>query len=691
MRYSSLLLTLLASSIVACSSYGQDRELVDNSTDDVHAPDYNELNLAAGTMTLYEVQVRAANACRPDLGSPAQRDACRAKLSPKVTYRAEGMSCPNLGDLEAIRLGTLDDMLEPTADYRAGITVRYVNEKVGANTLWLMPLFPNNDQWAIPDPCDNLGSPYAVRDYMHAAGTLSRACINQSRDEYSSKPCWANNEVDRVVTEAHSRGMKVMLDVALNHFGHNYLMYDATDFSTLRERVARGEDLSRLWDYSATFEPSLLRPELLDTPEALERVAASNPARRLELDTLRKRCPKLTGDELVRGYNVWRVALDNERAGFDCHNVSLEVGAPGFYMGGNRWDPSTRLGDNFQNNWKDVKFIFHREENTAHSWEFVRDREYLFRVLNYWVSRGVDGFRFDHTTDPDGGMDSNEWKYLIGKVDYYAWRRGQARPVYLAEEFHEQMEMNKVVDILTEGYVGDMTGRNGITKNTSHIEQVVNNADRFNGHAFVMAALETHDETRLTDGSGFNMWTGAGFFGIGAAQHATPMLLMGQEFGEDWGLGFRKSTLIASRFVGHGNYRDADSLVDYYHRLLTQRLRYENRALVSPDYAFLRSRWDGKPDQRIFAQARWTHVGGSNVVFVLHNLWEQNVEQSFYIDPSVASAMALRDDYRYQLVDVLSGKPAGSCHTGAQLRSDLYVKMDASTRAQWLRLEACSN
>ena len=66
-------------------------------------------------------------------------------------------------------------------------------------------------------------------------------------------------------------------------------------------------------------------------------------------------------------------------------------------------------------------------------------------------------------------MGSNEWKYLLGKVSFYAEKRGQARPVYLAEEFTDQEEMNKVVDILTEGYVHDMTGREGVTKNTSHV------------------------------------------------------------------------------------------------------------------------------------------------------------------------------------------------------------------------------
>jgi hypothetical protein len=103
--------------------------------------------------------------------------------------------------------------------------------------------------------------------------------------------------------------------------------------------------------------------------------------------------------------------------------------------------------------------------------------------------------------------------------------------VYLAEEFHEQMEMNKVLDVMTEGYVGDMTGRGGRTKNASSVERVLGNMFRFNDRASVMTGLETHDEKRLTDDTGFNVWTGAGFWGIGAATRSTPMILIGQEFG----------------------------------------------------------------------------------------------------------------------------------------------------------------
>lgn len=659
----------------------------DHDDHELATGDYNDLNRTAGELVLYEVQARTANACHPDLGAAWQRAACADKTAPQQTYRVDGAWCGDLGWLHSIKLGTLDDLLADTADYRAGITLRYIHERVGANAVWLMPLFPNNDRWSVPDACDNLGSPYAVRDYLHARGSLDNACIAAGRDEYSAQPCWGNGALERVIAAAHGRGMKVLLDVALNHFGHNYLMYDYADFDPVRERIARGEQPDALWRYADTRDDALLHPALLDTPAALAAAAERSQFHRDNLAALTSRCPNLEGDDLVRAYNMWRVAFDWERDSFVCAPGYLEYGVPAFYLGANGWDPSTGVGDNFSNQWHDVKFLFHQEGNW-HAYEFARQREYLFRILNYWVSRGVDGFRLDHTTDGSSGLGPNEWDYIISKVDYYAWLRGQQRPVFLAEEFHDQGGMSHVADIMTEGYLRDMAGRGGVDKNTGHVEWVIANRDRFDGHTYVMTALETHDEQRLTSGTGFTPWTGAGFWGIGATTWSTPMVLMGQELGESRQLAFRKADILRSRFEGTAEYRDdGDALIGFYGDMIRSRLADDNRALRASSYALLRSRWTGAADPRIFAQVKWSDDG--NTMFVFHNLWEQHVTQSFFIPPEVVSAIGMAPDRRYRLVDVMTGAQQGSCRSGAELAYDLYVDLPAGTRLQWLRLELC--
>ena len=684
--FGTLILLLATGAVAGCSAQDDGSETSDS---ELNAPDYMPVNLAAGSLVLYEAQVRTANACRTDLGTAAQRAACGRKVAAPPIYRAEGMSCAIQSDLAKVKLGTLDDMVENTNDYGAGITLRYIKERVGANALWLMPLFPNNDRWSLPDACDNLGSPYAVRDYFHASGILSRACINAGKDEYSAEPCWANDELDRLVSTAHTQGTKVLLDVAFNHFGHNYLPYDLADVTLDGDRIANTHDLGGLWSYDNTYDDALLHPAVLDSEAALMKLAARSSKDKDLLSGLKAKCASLAGDELVRTFVAYRLALPAERQQMTC-SAFLEQQVPGFYAGTDHVDPSTHLGDNFTNDWRDVKFLFHHEENGAHQQEFARDREYLFRILNYWVSRGVDGFRFDHTTDYNGGMGSNEWKYLLGKVNYYAAKRGQARPVYLAEEFTDQEEMNKVVDILTEGYVHDMTGRDGVTKDTTHVESALENMGRFHDRAFVMSALETHDEKRLVDGTGFDPWTGAGFWGIGATTRSTPMMLMGQELGASWGLGFKRSDVLRSRFSNSGDGMAApDSLLSYYGTMNKARLDRSNRALLSPSHYYLRTKDGGSVDTRIFAQVKWSD--DANVMFVFHNLWAEDVSQAYAIPDDLAGKISLSSGMRYRFYDVLSGAQKGDCQSDADLRSrGLYVGMDANTRAQWLRLETCN-
>ncbi len=719
MKFQSLIQCLLVAAASLASTGVQAYE-------PVRPGDYNKLNVQTGSEILYEVQVRAANACRDDWGADWQKDRCRKKVGTMSGYYAHNGNpqfCGAWNELKKIKLGTLDDLLDDSTDYHAGITLKYIKEKVGATTVWLMPLFPNNDRWNIPDEgmgdCDNLGSPYAVRDYMHASGRIDAYCVQAGVDEYSAeekgtKVCWGNGGLDKVISKAHSLGLKVMLDVALNHFGHNYLFYDYTDHYPVRERIATGQNLDQLWNHDATYDGALVHPELLDTEEKLRASARSNGSVSSALQAIEAKCPgQFSGDRLVRVVGMWREMLDWERARFKCENAAyLEYSVPGFYLGTKDQgepQPSWGIGSNYTNNWKDVKFLFHHEYHSDRRdgrgdfyQTFVRNREYLFRVMNYWVSRGVDGFRMDHTTDFDSGMGPNEWKYIISKVNYYDWQRkgkpaNHQPPIYMAEEFGDQGGMNHVVDAMTEGYVFDIRGMNGQTKNASYVEDVLNREARFAipgvsyERAFVLRALETHDEPRVFERTGFDQWTAAGFWGVGAASRGLPMLLMGQEFGERDGLGFRRSTLLPGRFYGHPNHNDqGEALIDFYRKMNGARQSHDNRALRANSRAYLRSkRNDGKADERIFAQVKWDDVDGKNVMFTFNNLWPTDAETEYFISPELGDKLAIQDGLRYRLVNVLSGQQAGSCKTGAELKWGLYVHMAASERVQWLRLEIC--
>ncbi len=78
-----------------------------------------------------------------------------------------------------------------------GITARldYLDH-LGVNVLWLMPINPTGEE----KKKGTLGSPYAIRDY------------------YGISPAYGTKQdLLRLVTEAHKRHMRVILDVVLNH------------------------------------------------------------------------------------------------------------------------------------------------------------------------------------------------------------------------------------------------------------------------------------------------------------------------------------------------------------------------------------------------------------------------------------------------------------------------------------------
>jgi cyclomaltodextrinase / maltogenic alpha-amylase / neopullulanase len=91
-----------------------------------------------------------------------------------------------------------------------GITDRLDDlRNLGVTILWLMPIHPIGQL----KKKGTLGSPYAVRDYK---------AINP---DYGSK-----DDLHRLVTEAHRRGLKVIIDIVANHTAWDSVMMQTPDF-----------------------------------------------------------------------------------------------------------------------------------------------------------------------------------------------------------------------------------------------------------------------------------------------------------------------------------------------------------------------------------------------------------------------------------------------------------------------------
>ena len=96
-----------------------------------------------------------------------------------------------------------------TGDFN-GITAQLDRLKdLGVNILWLMPIHPIGQE----KKKGTIGSPYAVRDYY---------AINP---EYGSKA-----DLQRLISEAHRRGMKVIIDIVANHTSWDSVLMKNPEF-----------------------------------------------------------------------------------------------------------------------------------------------------------------------------------------------------------------------------------------------------------------------------------------------------------------------------------------------------------------------------------------------------------------------------------------------------------------------------
>src|SRR5689334_16542117 len=102
-----------------------------------------------------------------------------------------------------------------------GVTAQLDRLKdLGVSILWLMPIHPIGQE----KKKGSIGSPYAVRDYYS---------INP---DYGTK-----DDLKRLVTEAHRRGLKVIIDIVANHTSWDSVLMKTPEFY---RRDAAGQILS---------------------------------------------------------------------------------------------------------------------------------------------------------------------------------------------------------------------------------------------------------------------------------------------------------------------------------------------------------------------------------------------------------------------------------------------------------------
>ena len=129
-----------------------------------------------------------------------------------TTFAAEPVKCA-VSSPQWLRQGTIYEIFprdfSPEGNFN-GITARLDDLKdLGVNILWLMPINPPGEKLRK----GTLGSPYAVRDY------------------YAINPDYGTEaDLKRLISEAHQRGLKVIIDIVANHTAWDSVLMQHPEF-----------------------------------------------------------------------------------------------------------------------------------------------------------------------------------------------------------------------------------------------------------------------------------------------------------------------------------------------------------------------------------------------------------------------------------------------------------------------------
>jgi glycosidase len=506
----------------------------------------------------------------------------------------------------------------------------------GKNTIRLQPPF-EADRWANANPYDTLGSPYAATDFFSIDPRYSRDAQAIPSWDKDARRTAANGEFWQFVQECHRQGVKVLLDIALNHTGHNTTIRDLFDDPVKGEQVLRNN-----------FQQLTINPE--QDAVVAERV---------------KNNPNGIGEELYP--EMW-AARSQDPAG--AHSISEMVG------GGN-------------GEWADTKQLNHGGFNWGNTiYDTPQNRsvtDWLTRILKYWSAPppsetggvqidGVDGFRLDHATNMPPEFYERSLTQLQAMVD---------KPlVFIDEDFNQIDRLRLYGDAMESGWYKDLI-QNFKYSNIGGINSIVN-SDYF----YETLRGGNHDEDRIINQFDGDMMACGRYLSMLDLFGGISTMVMGDEWGEGNKLDFKHQggvppTLLQAR---HNQLPSADVQLQGAMR------RAGDAKNSDPSlHTTLRTPLSAAGDNpNILAMSR--HADDRNVIgtLVFANLANADVRSNvFWLDDETKSR--LDPTGNYQARDLMSLSPGSAVWaqpiTGHDLMNNgVYVKLDPY-QIQALKLE----
>ena len=521
---------------------------------------------------------------------------------------------------------TFEDFTDHDQDGFDPFSLRFIRQRLGFNTLWLMPIFPITGERWDPNsrqivPNYSPGSPYAARNYFAVNESLSRA----------NNAGAAMSEFQYMVNQADAIGLNVFIDVAFNHSGRDMVFgQGAVDLGLVPAadankpiRSARPAWFSKGADYR----------QHAGTPDE---VALYAPADR-------------------RGEHNW-------------YDAGLE-----WYFGNySSLGPKPGYGETWAGGALDERDLFFTDLDPAggHDFEVENVFNYFARILPFWLDQTgnkLAGIRADFAQ----GLPPQAWEYIINKTRQKKWDF-----IFLAEALDPdaiRYRVNRHFDVLTT--VDHWLYRdNGVTM-SQLAWSLEGEAQLYGYNAAIMHNGTSHDE----EGNA-NAWLMMARYAVAAASPGVPMAYMSQPLGVQYKVDFQNTWQDLKWFWDRAN----PQVFGLYGRI--NEARRTHPALRSTQRYFLTRQYGGGFNENIFSAARWE---GDDIVLVFVNLRDGVVDPETFSIPGTVPLQSGANYQVVNLVaDDPNQTLWPTARRGADIQRDgVYVKFNFPNEVQYLLLK----
>lgn len=429
------------------------------------------------------------------------------------------------------------------------------------------------------------GSPYAVKDYYNVNPDLA------------TDPDKRLEEFEGLIARSHKNGLKVIIDIVPNHIARKY---EGKNNPKGVEDFGASDTTGVEYDKNNNFY--YIPGQAFQVPTSPDYKPLGGEKNKLADGKFLENPAKWTGNgsrQAKPGINDWY------------ETVKINYG---IRPNGLKEFPQLPFGYDKQDYKAHYEFWKGKEKEIPNSWKKFRD------IALYWISKGVDGFRYDMAEM----VPVEFWSYMNSSIKMKNPNAFLLAEIYNPAEYRNYVNLGKMdylydkVDLYDKlkDVIQGKSNPDGISKIQESYRDIEHNLLHF---------LENHDEQRIASPEfAGNAHKGKPMMVLSATISSSPtMVYFGQEVGEagkeNAGFGKPSRTSIfdyigvpshqrwmnGGKFDGGKLTKEERSLRDFYQRLLNFSL--QSPALLG-EFRQIQSANRANPEypQEVYSFVRWT-------------------------------------------------------------------------------------